>query len=232
MRTLGRTTPWLEPELAGLRSVVRSGAVCVDAGAALGLYTAVLADLVGPRGTVHSVEPLLFAHPVWNAVLRPRAGGNVQRHALALGAAPEETVIRVPVRRGSLVTGRSFIDSGAHGVGSNDEFESHIDVRVQVDTLDRLCASAGIDRVDFIKADVEGAELALLTGARVTIERDRPDLLIEIEERHARRYGTGPEAVVDWLTQRGYRMYALHGATWRPIARVVAPVRNYLFRCR
>lgn len=165
-----------------------------------------------------------------SALLRPRSGANVRRHALALGAASDETVIRVPVRNGGLVTGRSFIERDALGVGPNDEFEAHIDVRVRVESLDGLCASAGIERVDFIKGDVEGAELALLHGAEQTIESHRPALLLEIEARHTRRYGHEPEDVTAWLSARGYRMYALRGTGWHPVTRVVPGIRNYLFR--
>ena len=43
---LARTSPWLEPELAGLPDIVAPGAICVDVGAAAGIYTLVLSDLV------------------------------------------------------------------------------------------------------------------------------------------------------------------------------------------
>lgn len=232
LRVLARLTPFVEPELIGLRDVVRPGDVCVDIGAALGLYTVSLSRLVGPHGTVHSVEPLLFAHPTLSYLLRPREAPNVVRHSVALGAAEGQDVMSVPVRHGTPVTGRSFLTSGADGLGSNAEFADHLEVLVRTDTLDRFCAANAIDRLDFVKADVEGAELRVLQGGSATIERLRPTLLLEIEERHVLRFGYRARDVQDWLAERGYRMHTWHRNAWRPTDRIDDSVRNYLFQPR
>jgi FkbM family methyltransferase len=220
LRALAASTPWVESELLGLRQVVRPGDVCLDVGAASGYYSAVLSRLAGPAGAVHSVEPLVFAYPVLSAVL------GVRRRPLALGTTPGRFTMSVPLRDGRPVTGRAFLTHGADGLGSNDEFDETVDVCVPVDTLDAL----GLDRLDFVKLDVEGAELPVLQGGADTVERHRPALLVEIEERHTRRYGHGPEDVVDWLTSRGYRMFVWRARRWRPADRVVPEHRNYLFQ--
>ena len=226
---LARTSPWLEPELAGLPELVRPGGVCVDVGAAAGLYTLLLSDLVGPAGRVHSVEPLSFAHPVWSRLLGARDRPNVHRHTLALSAQPGETALSVPIGRLGPVTGRSFLTWQTDGVGSNAEFLDHADVLVPVDTLDHLCHRAAMTRLDFVKIDVEGAELHVLRGGAHTIETLKPALLLEIEARHITRYRYAVEDVTQWLTSRGYTMHVWqHG--WQPTATVCAHARNYLFR--
>ncbi|WP_433268071.1 FkbM family methyltransferase [Actinosynnema sp. CS-041913] len=230
LRVLARVTPFIEPELIGLRDVVRPGDVCVDIGAALGLYTVSLSRLVGPQGTVHSVEPLVFAHPALSYLLRPREGRNIVRHSVALGAREGRDVMSVPVRHGVPVTGRSFLTAGAKGLGSNVEFTEHLEVVVRTDTLDRFRAEHGIERLDFVKADVEGAELHVLQGGEETIERFRPKLLLEVEERHVRRFGYRAQDVADWLGERGYRMRAWQCNAWQPIDRIRPDVRNYLFQ--
>ena len=229
LRVLARLTPFVEPELIGLREVVRPGDVCVDIGAALGLYTVSLSRLVGPQGTVHSIEPLVFAHPALSYLLRPREGRNIVRHSVALGVSEGRQVMSVPVRHGTPVTGRSFLTAGADGLGSNAEFAEHLEVLVRTDTLDRFRAANAIDRVDFVKADVEGAELRVLQGGEETIERFRPKLLLEIEERHVSRFGYRARDVQDWLAERGYRMHAWHRDAWRQVDRIDDRVRNYLF---
>lgn len=226
---LARRTKYLEAEMLGLRELVGPGSVCVDVGAAAGLYTQVLSRLAGPSGRVHSVEPLAFAHPVWNRVLRTASARNVQQHALALGVEPGRGLMSVPVGRYGLVTGRSFLSDRCRGLGSNAEFAGQVEVSVPVATLDGLGEQAGLDRLDFIKIDVEGAELSVLQGAEQVIEKFRPSLLVEIEARHTARYDYGPEDVADWLTRRGYAMYAWqHG--WQKADGVGTETRNYMFR--
>jgi FkbM family methyltransferase len=226
---LARTSPWLEPELSGLAELVKPGDVCVDVGAAAGLYTLTLSELVGAAGQVHSVEPLSFAHAAWSRLLGAWDRPNVRRHQLALTVQPGETTLSVPIGRLGPVTGRSFLTWQTDGLGSNVEFRDHADVLVPVDTLDNLCQQAGLTRLDFVKIDVEGAELQVLRGGERTIEQFRPSLLLEIEARHLTRYRYTVQDVTQWLTGRGYTMH-LWQRGWQPIAEVCAHARNYLFR--
>ena len=224
-----RWTPYVETELLGLAELAGPGSVCLDVGAAAGLYTAALAALAGPSGQVHAVEPLTFAHPVWRRMLRAQAAGNVRQHAVALGEQPGSGMMSVPVGRYGKVTGRSFLTQGSTQLGSNAEFARHEDVPVRVTTLDALCAELGLSRLDFIKIDVEGAELGVLAGGQAAIERFRPALLIEIEARHAARFGRSAEDTMRWLAARGYSMYAWR-ERWQPVSQIRPGTRNYLFR--
>ena len=230
-RALARTTPWMERELAELRPVVPVGGTCIDVGAAAGFYTAELSRLVGPTGLVVSVEPLPFAHVATSRVLGLRQGGNVRCHRVAMGRESCRATISVPLRNGQFITGRSFVTRGAHGLGSNAEFDDHAEFVVAVEMIDRLVQAEGLDRLDFIKIDVEGAELDALAGAEETLERFRPAVLLEIEERHLRRFDRTPATVVQWMSERGYHMLAWRGHRWTPTNVVTDEVatRNYLF---
>jgi FkbM family methyltransferase len=224
-----RWTHWLEAELLGLAALVEPGSVCVDVGAAAGIYTLPLARLAGPSGLVHSVEPLPFAWPAWNRVLDARRSPNVRHHAVALGSEPGQASMSVPRGRYGLVTGRSFISQHCRGLGSNAEFAKHITYPVAVKTLDGLIGSTDPTRLDFVKIDVEGAELHVLRGGAGVIEAFRPAMLIEIEARHTARYQYHPGDVADWLARRGYAMYTWeHG--WQPASAITSGTRNYLFR--
>jgi FkbM family methyltransferase len=227
--TAARLTKWLEPELLGLSSLVGPGSVCFDVGSAAGLYTVQLSRLAGPSGLVHSVEPLPFAESGWNRVLRSRHSPNVRHHCVALSAQPGQASMSVPKRGNGLVTGRSFISQHCSGLGSNAEFSGHIDYPVAVTTLDELVTEAGLQRLDFVKIDVEGAELHVLQGGAKSIESFRPAMLIEVEGRHTERYDYTPEDVLTWLGQRGYEMFTWQRG-WRPAAAVTEETRNYLFR--
>ena len=54
---------------------------------------------------------------------------------------------------------------------------------METTTIDKLVEELGIERVDFIKADIEGEELNMLKGARKTIEKFKPKLAICVYHR-------------------------------------------------
>jgi hypothetical protein len=71
-------------------------------------------------------------------------------------------------------------------------------------SLDDFIFKAGIKRVDFIKADIEGWELQMLMGAQMTLKRFRPAILIELDEHHLARAGGTLESAWSFLTGLGY----------------------------
>ncbi|MQA97434.1 MAG: FkbM family methyltransferase [Streptosporangiales bacterium] len=229
LRELARRTPFVEPEILGLPAVVRPGATCFDIGAEYGLYSYVLGDLAGPSGAVHCFEPLPGAARVLHTGLRLAGYHNVRPDGSALGSEPEHGTMSLPIRIGLPVHGRAFLTTGADGIGPNVEFASAEAVRVRVTTLDEVCAERGVGRVDFVKADVEGAELAVLQGGMRTIKEHHPALLLEIEDRHLAKYGVTSGDIVALLRGEGYRMHVWTGGSWAEADRVTDERRNYLF---
>ena len=219
----------VEKEILGLADLVGPGDVCLDVGAEFGLYTHVLADLVGPTGTVHAFEPQRGAHRALRLGVRAAGLSWVALHRLALGAVPGTAELSVPHRRGLPVHGRAYLTSGARDVGPNREFAGHRIEHVAVETVDAVVADLGLPRVSLVKADVEGAEGSLLDGAVATLAHHRPHLLLEIEDRHTRKYGVGATDLFGRLTgELGYRARTW-SAGWRPVTGIVDTERNYLF---
>lgn len=205
---------FLEDEVAGLAEHVGPGAVCFDVGAEYGLYTWTLADLVGPAGRVHAVEPQPGPASFLRRTRRVLGAERVTVHQTALGADGGEGTLSRPVRRGVPVHGRAFLTVGATGLGSNREFDRHDEVAVSVRTLDDLVEALGLERLDFVKADIEGAEATLLAGAVRTLDRFAPTLMLELEDRHLDRFATSVDAIRTDLEQQGYR-----ALTWSPVRR-------------
>jgi FkbM family methyltransferase len=129
--------------------------------------------------------------PVPSCANRIRAGAlkNVRIHEVALSDRRGHANLNLPPSGGR--------HAAAYASLSN-EFESGRSLTVEVRTLD----SFGFTEVEFIKIDVEGHELEVLMGATSTIERNRPTLLVEIEERH-RPLG-GAAEVFDFIERLGY----------------------------
>ena len=146
------------------------GDVAIDAGGCFGETALWLADRVGPDGHVQTLE---FA-PANLAILR----ANLERNP-GLGsrvgvteAALWESRTRLHVDRG----GPASMVSAADAV--TDATPTPERGLVAAVGLDDLVRDAGLDRVDFLKLDIEGAEPAALRGARDTLERWHPKLAL------------------------------------------------------
>ncbi len=92
--------------------------------------------------------------------------------------------------------------------GNKTEF---VDQPTAVVSLDGLMEKEKLPRVDFIRCDVEGAEIRFIEGGKKTIERDLPSLLIEIHPFSLERnFSSSGEAVRDYFLRLGYRMWQLN----------------------
>ena len=233
LQKLGRLVSgvwFLENELALLPDLVPAGAVCVDVGANRGVYMAALALLAGPDGRVLAVEPQHGPLRSARALTRGLRLDNVTLCQVGVGDVEGRLSLVVPYRYGMPVYGRSFLaDAPELGSGDFADFTSARRVEITVTTLDTLVRDHGLARVDFVKCDIEGAELRMLRGGQKTIEDHRPTLLLEIEDRHVTKYGHEAHDVVGWLAERGYRPHVKAGRTLSEVDGVGPQARNYVF---
>lgn len=217
---------WAEPELLGLGALVRKGDEVIDVGAALGMYTVPLAELVGRTGRVSSFEPQrrgIVTVRLLHALTGPHRG-RVSR--LALGPHEGTSTIVVPFHNGFPIFGHGHVEAGS-AAETGRQHRSH----APMSTIDAWCATHEIGRVSFIKVDVEGFEPSVIEGAVGIIDRDRPSLLLEIEDRHLARYGRTADGFVAEILTRwpDYRIYTWVDGSWTATPAVVPEVRNYLF---
>jgi FkbM family methyltransferase len=153
-----------EPELTLLKELVPHGGTVIDAGANQGIFAYALAAFAD---RVVAFEP----NPDYAFFARWMLRGRAEVFEFALSDAPGRATFYVPLS-----------DEGAvlHFAGNlkrtHSQFRNTKTYQVEVRTLD----SFGLNDVRFIKADVEGSEREVLDGARETIARDRPLLLLEL----------------------------------------------------
>jgi FkbM family methyltransferase len=186
-----------EPHVvARMRRELAPGQTFVDVGASLGYFTVLAGDAVGPTGRVVSCEPGPQNHSVLLLNVVSRGLENVTVHRLAVGD-----------RRGVLL----YSGSGGNGaVGPYDGDPAALATHDLVETapLDELLA--GLDRVDIIKADVEGAEGLVLRGARQTLAAHHPVLFLEFSPPSlATTSGMSGRELLDELGALGYRFEVL-----------------------
>ena len=139
----------------------------LDIGASIGAWTITAARSFD---TVHAFEP----DRSLARLLRATMPANVTVHEVALSNNSGSAVFYIPIHDNVEISTRGTLEAGA-----NKGLAERI----------REVATAPLDsmsfaQIDVIKIDVEGHEGAVLEGAVQTIERERPSLIVEIEERH------------------------------------------------
>ena len=189
-------------------SALHRPGIMLDIGAHDGLLTIPFARLPGAQ--VHAFEPLPAAMARLRANVIAEFGAlppHVTLHAEALGAAPGEAVLTLPVLDG---VAQEQWASLAKDYAEHRSVTTQVH-RVPVITLDSLNLSG----VKAIKLDAEGAEQEVLEGARATLTRSRPVLSVEIEERH--RTGSTRD-VPALLASLGYEGFYWHAGALHPLA--------------
>jgi FkbM family methyltransferase len=153
-----------EPELAVLAAMVPRGGTAIDVGANQGIFAYALARIAG---LVVAFEP----NPDYAFFARWMLRGRAEVLAIALSDQAGHATFTVPI---------SDQGMALHFAGSlkpvHAQFSRFKTYEVEVRRLDDF----GFTDVRFIKADVEGSEREVLDGARATITRDRPVILLEL----------------------------------------------------
>ena len=178
-----------ESEIGLVRHLADPRRVSIDVGANKGVYAYAM---LPHSASVHAFEP----NPKLFRMLASWATNKVVLHQVALSdeSGPADLLVPIGRRGGYSNQGASLSATkvrGAHGV-----------VRVEARRLDDMA----ISNVGFIKIDVEGFEREVLEGAKETLRRDRPNLLVEIEEAHTK---TPLTDMVGAVCSHGYECIAL-----------------------
>jgi FkbM family methyltransferase len=188
-----------EPELRFLPQLVARDKIALDIGANRGVYSYVLSTLC-ERVVAFEPNPKMFA--ILKRGLRP----NATAHQVALSNLSGEAELSFP-----LVPGKhdKFSNQRASLLAPDGAAERRV-VRVQTRTLD----SYDLCNVGFIKIDVEGFEQSVLDGARETLARERPVLLVEMAEVHTH---APIERSIEAVQARGYEVFYLRDGTLRSV---------------
>lgn len=195
-----------EPEMAVLRHLIPRGGCVIDLGANFGLYTRFLAEAVGPAGIVHAVEPVPAMYDVLRSNIRRLRLAQVQSHPVAVSDRTRTVTMTVPRYA---TGGANFYEAR---VGGQFTGRSAVTVRVPGVRVDDLFAH--LPRIDVIKCDVEGHELAVLNGGTTLLERHQPAWLTEVSGDPDDR-SSNAAALFDRMRGHGYEAYRLAGCRLR-----------------
>ncbi|WP_341527861.1 FkbM family methyltransferase [Nostoc sp. UHCC 0302] len=185
---------WFEKEMEFWRNSIKPGMTVIDVGANVGVYTFSAALKVGSEGRVLAVEPFSGCVRCLQETCRINQLSWVK---VCAGAASDRNGI-VKLLLHSANELNQVISSDAAENMSSESFEE-----ATCFTLDSLIEQENIERVDFLKIDAEGHEMAVLTGSQKLLTQFAPVILYE---NIAGSQGSNVE-VAQYLADKGYELF-------------------------
>lgn len=187
-------------EIKFVKRLLRRDMTVVDVGAHHGIYTLLASKSVGWHGRVVAIEP------------SPRECARLEKH-LKLNRCSNVELM-------PCAAGEDPGDADLHVIeGFNDWYNSlrppitaelAKTVRVPVRRLDDILSELGISKVDFMKLDVEGAELSVLYGALKLLKgNSRPAMLVEVQDVRTRRWGYAAREILQFLIRKDYQWFVI-----------------------
>ncbi len=154
----------------------------LDIGVYRGVYSYKLSKFFNK---VHSFEANPLLYPYLEKNLK-KIINNIELYNFALSDINGETKLKLPIRSKSLF--KDNIEEkyklGAATMHPNNSIENYKEVPIKMKKLDDIKLE---NKIGFIKIDVEGHEKNVILGGLETIKRNKPILLIEIEEKHTKQ---------------------------------------------
>lgn len=191
---------WILPDfdedaLAACRPYVPRDGICIDAGANVGHWSLVFSHFVGPGGHVYAFEPF---PPFFRRL----------QHNITLNKVKNVTTVQRAL--GNRVGTIDFDGARCH-FATNTHSPSESRIQISSDTLSDFIEANGLSRLDFLKMDIQGAELLALQGMERHFRKGwRPAFCLELCEVLCQRLGYSTRDVKKYMADWGYTGWLLH----------------------
>ncbi len=191
-----------EPELKLIKKFIINGTDALDIGVYQGVYSYEISKYAK---TVHSFEfnPIIFSFLNRNIhkIIR-----NIKLYNFGLSNQNNNATLRIPIRNklAKEENYEEFFEMGRATIHDKNEFSEFRTFNVNIKKLDDVQFE---NSISFIKIDVEGHEIAVIEGAVETINKNKPILLVEIEEKHSKKKVID---TINYINSLGYKSYYLN----------------------
>lgn len=199
-----------EPEIKFLKNILNSGDNCLHIGASDARHSYVMSGLIGD-GQVHAFEPSSYSYGHLALMVKLHRLKNVSTYHLAVSDKAGSVCLVTP-QKSTGHAGRSFafiarIDS--NNINRTDIVsDKTTKEEVRAISVDSFVSDKELGNIDFIRCDTEGSEMLILNGARKTLEKTKPNLLIEIHSNALKEvFDSSAKEVTDLLFGLGYHMF-------------------------
>ena len=183
-----------------LRRVIGCDAVCVDVGANVGYFTMLMAQAAS-GGSVHAFEPIPLNAALLRASIELNGFKNIRLNQSAVGDSE------------GVVSFSQSSDSAYSSIHDTERKPLDRTFDVPVITLDGYLDREGIERVDVLKADVEGAEGLVVAGAArlLSDERRRPQvIMLELFDQNLQAFDSSVKIVTENMETFGYKPFIVN----------------------
>ena len=181
-----------------LAEYVKKGHVVLELGANLGSETLIVSRLVGSEGHVYGFEPNPYTFKRLQRNIEINGISNVDIYELAIGENNTEIYFNI------------YPENSSNPGMSSKYVENPCTKKINVKqvTIDSFMQQHNITKLDFLKLDIQGAEIDALNGARNTIAKYRPIIFAEAysEEQVAHNH---TQQMYDMLMAYGYKIFLI-----------------------
>lgn len=187
-----------------IESLLEPGMTALDVGANLGEIALHMGKRVGATGAVYAFEPI--------SGIFERLRQHVERNGM------QDVVRAVPLalsdRSGEAEIAfaeQSADNQGLASIANLSDKAGPLRTRIRTMTLDEFVRTEGIERIDLIKVDIQGAEPQFLDGAAETLRRYRPKLLMEFSPDDLQHANLTSRDLALRVERHGYDIRPLRG---------------------
>ncbi len=178
---------------------------CVlDIGANMGWYSINIAKTY-PQSNVHAFEPIPKTYSFLEQNIKLNEVENVTSHHFGLSSERKD------------ITFYFYPEGGVNASSAN--LSERVDAELITCHVERLDDFVNVNKlkIDFIKCDVEGAELFVYQGAIETLQRDKPIVFTEMLRKWAAKFNYHPNEILNLFASIGYRCFFADGATLKEL---------------
>ena len=164
----------------------------LDVGAHIGKYALQVAKIVGGKVKVIAIEPFIECYKDLNKSTELNDFNNVTPLNIAAWNKSSNLKLFIGNKRG--------LNSIKYDKGLGY-------VEVEAKALDMVLSQINVNRVDWIKIDVEGAEYEVLQGLKNTLKKDSPKLVVEVKKENKRK-------VLNIMKELNYKVYPINDSLY------------------
>ncbi len=171
---------------------IKSSTIIFDIGGNIG-SSALFYSKIAPFSRIYSFEP----HPdTYNCALENLSlneSNNI--HLINLGIGNKKENLKM-------------YEVNQHNPGMNRILEGDRNFPyklIKLDTMANICNELNIEKIDFIKIDVEGFEYAVISSGEYIIRKSKPVILVELDDDHLIEHGSNAKELVSLISSFGYK---------------------------